>query len=272
MSKTKSKSVAEYIAAQPRASQPALRRVRSVIRKALPGAEEVISYGIPAYRMHAPNVESAIRTLGRHCRTGRDRRERIHHFRGIPRSDTSHSAQRSPRDRNHALLRVAGVDSLDRQLRSLLVRDLLCECQQSDRGIGCDERRLHRRSGSRPIVLAAHLRRRLGWQLLETQQRGHLHTPARFDSADETIRLGKGYRRDLRNPQLVLNRQRPEHLVLGVHGRKRGGRGHARYLGDDHAGSGVNDAHVHGSRARLRWKLVAVERGVDGHDQSPQFE
>jgi len=52
MSKTKSKSVAEYIAAQPRASQSALRRVRSVIRKALPGAEEVISYGIPAYRMH----------------------------------------------------------------------------------------------------------------------------------------------------------------------------------------------------------------------------
>lgn len=52
MKKTKTKSVAEYIAAQPRASQPVLRRVRSVIRKALPGAEEVISYGIPAYRMH----------------------------------------------------------------------------------------------------------------------------------------------------------------------------------------------------------------------------
>ena len=52
MKKTKSKSVAEYISAQPRASQPVLRRVRSVIRKALPGAEEVISYGIPAYRMH----------------------------------------------------------------------------------------------------------------------------------------------------------------------------------------------------------------------------
>ena len=52
MSKIKSKSVAEYIAARPRASQPVLRIVRSVIRKALPGAEEVISYGIPAYRIH----------------------------------------------------------------------------------------------------------------------------------------------------------------------------------------------------------------------------
>ena len=46
------KSVAEYIAAQPKSSQRALRQVRSVIRKALPEAEEVISYGIPAYRVH----------------------------------------------------------------------------------------------------------------------------------------------------------------------------------------------------------------------------
>ena len=52
MSKTKSKSVAEYIASQPRASQPVLRSVRTAIRKALPGSEEVISYGIPAYRLH----------------------------------------------------------------------------------------------------------------------------------------------------------------------------------------------------------------------------
>jgi uncharacterized protein YdhG (YjbR/CyaY superfamily) len=29
-----------------------LRSVRSVIRKALPDAEEVISYGMPAYRLH----------------------------------------------------------------------------------------------------------------------------------------------------------------------------------------------------------------------------
>jgi len=52
MSKTRPKSVAEYIAAQPKASQPALRNLRGVIRKALPEAEEVISYGMPAYRVH----------------------------------------------------------------------------------------------------------------------------------------------------------------------------------------------------------------------------
>ena len=52
MSKTGPKSVAEYIAAQPKASQPVLRNVRSVIRKALPDAKEVISYGMPAYRVH----------------------------------------------------------------------------------------------------------------------------------------------------------------------------------------------------------------------------
>ena len=52
MTKAKTKSVAEYIAAQPRASQRALRSVRGIIRKTLPEAEEVISYGIPAYRLH----------------------------------------------------------------------------------------------------------------------------------------------------------------------------------------------------------------------------
>ena len=46
------KSVDEYIASQPEAIQGMLRRVRSAIRKALPAAEEVISYRIPAYKLH----------------------------------------------------------------------------------------------------------------------------------------------------------------------------------------------------------------------------
>lgn len=44
------RNVNEYIAAQPKAAQVVLNRVRRVIRKALPRAEEVISYKMPAYK------------------------------------------------------------------------------------------------------------------------------------------------------------------------------------------------------------------------------
>lgn len=56
MPKTHFKSVDEYIAAQPGPVKKVLRLVRSTIRKALPGAEEVISYNIPAYKMHDERV------------------------------------------------------------------------------------------------------------------------------------------------------------------------------------------------------------------------
>lgn len=45
-------SVAEYIAGFPPSTRAVLRRVRAAIRQALPGAEEVISYRMPAYRQH----------------------------------------------------------------------------------------------------------------------------------------------------------------------------------------------------------------------------
>ena len=51
MAKIHFKSVDEYIEAQHEEAQPALRRVRSIIRKAMPRAEEAISYQIPAYRI-----------------------------------------------------------------------------------------------------------------------------------------------------------------------------------------------------------------------------
>jgi uncharacterized protein YdhG (YjbR/CyaY superfamily) len=44
------KSVGAYIAAQPGRARAVLTRVRAVIRRALPRAEETISYRIPAYR------------------------------------------------------------------------------------------------------------------------------------------------------------------------------------------------------------------------------
>lgn len=44
-------SIDAYIAAQPEAVQPVLERLRAIICKALPDAEEAISYGIPAFKL-----------------------------------------------------------------------------------------------------------------------------------------------------------------------------------------------------------------------------
>ena len=46
----------EYIASQPRAARAVLQRVRSTIRKAVPKAEEVISYKIPTYKLRGRPV------------------------------------------------------------------------------------------------------------------------------------------------------------------------------------------------------------------------
>jgi uncharacterized protein YdhG (YjbR/CyaY superfamily) len=51
MAKTDFKSVDEYIAAQPEAVQAMLGLVRRAIRKAMPGADELISYRIPTYKL-----------------------------------------------------------------------------------------------------------------------------------------------------------------------------------------------------------------------------
>ena len=51
MRMAKPASVRDYLAAQPPAARRALTRVRAIVRKAMPKAEEVISYGIPAYRL-----------------------------------------------------------------------------------------------------------------------------------------------------------------------------------------------------------------------------
>ena len=56
MAKTAFTSVDQYIAAQPEEAQAVLQRVRGIIRKAVPGAEEVISYQIPAYRLNGGRV------------------------------------------------------------------------------------------------------------------------------------------------------------------------------------------------------------------------
>jgi uncharacterized protein YdhG (YjbR/CyaY superfamily) len=50
------KSIDQYIASQPQPAQEALQRVRRAIRDAMPGAEEVISYKMPALKLHGKTV------------------------------------------------------------------------------------------------------------------------------------------------------------------------------------------------------------------------
>ncbi len=52
MANTDFKSIDEYIASKPETLRPVLERVRATIRKALPGAEEAISYQIPAFKLN----------------------------------------------------------------------------------------------------------------------------------------------------------------------------------------------------------------------------
>ena len=51
MAKTHFHSVEEYIASQPDAVRQVLERLRSTIRKAVPRAEELLSYQMPGYKL-----------------------------------------------------------------------------------------------------------------------------------------------------------------------------------------------------------------------------
>jgi uncharacterized protein YdhG (YjbR/CyaY superfamily) len=54
--KSRINSVDAYIAQQPASARRALEHVRAAIRKAIPTAEETISYKIPAYRLHDETI------------------------------------------------------------------------------------------------------------------------------------------------------------------------------------------------------------------------
>jgi uncharacterized protein YdhG (YjbR/CyaY superfamily) len=56
MAKARFASVDDYIAAQHGAAQKVLARVRSTIRKALPGSEESISYHMPTYKLQGERL------------------------------------------------------------------------------------------------------------------------------------------------------------------------------------------------------------------------
>jgi uncharacterized protein YdhG (YjbR/CyaY superfamily) len=49
---SKPATIAQYISSSPAKVRPILRRIRSTIRKAAPGAMETISYRIPTFRMN----------------------------------------------------------------------------------------------------------------------------------------------------------------------------------------------------------------------------
>lgn len=50
------KDIHEYIATFPRPVQTVLKRVRTAIRKAVPGAQETISYKIPTFKLNGRSV------------------------------------------------------------------------------------------------------------------------------------------------------------------------------------------------------------------------
>jgi uncharacterized protein YdhG (YjbR/CyaY superfamily) len=56
MAKTDFRSVDDYLATMPPGTRAVLDEVRSIIRAALPGADEVISYQIPAYKQEGVAV------------------------------------------------------------------------------------------------------------------------------------------------------------------------------------------------------------------------
>ena len=56
MAKTNFQSVDEYIASLPPETHTALRRVRAILRKALPKSTEGISYQIPVYKLDGKMV------------------------------------------------------------------------------------------------------------------------------------------------------------------------------------------------------------------------
>ena len=59
------KTIDEYLRAVPRAHRTALERLRKIIRAAAPGAEECISYQLPAFRLDGFVV--AFGSAEKHC-------------------------------------------------------------------------------------------------------------------------------------------------------------------------------------------------------------
>ena len=66
MSKPPARTIDEYLAPLPPDKRAALQRLRRHIRSAAPGAEECISYGIPAFRLDG-KILAHFGAAARHC-------------------------------------------------------------------------------------------------------------------------------------------------------------------------------------------------------------
>src|SRR6266496_2494635 len=116
MVKTDFKSVDEYIATHPEGAQAVLQRVRGTIRKALPGADEGISYQIPTFKAARwlrglfRRVEAALLALSRHRSPGRGAEGRPCTVRGQQGHDPLPALRGRPRevDRAHREVPRAG--------------------------------------------------------------------------------------------------------------------------------------------------------------------
>lgn len=63
---TKPKTIDEYLAGLPSADRAALQNVRRAVHAAAPGAEECISYGMPAFRLNGKLI-AGFRAAKGHC-------------------------------------------------------------------------------------------------------------------------------------------------------------------------------------------------------------
>ena len=59
-------TVDEYVAAQPEVARPRLSELRAAIRRAVPEADETISYGMPTYKLNGRAV-AHFAAAKRHC-------------------------------------------------------------------------------------------------------------------------------------------------------------------------------------------------------------
>ena len=63
---TRARTIDEYLAGLDADSRAALEKVRRAIRAAAPGAEECISYGMPAFRINGKLI-AGFRAAAHHC-------------------------------------------------------------------------------------------------------------------------------------------------------------------------------------------------------------